>query len=218
MALTDRQIERYSRQIIVPKVGGQAQERLLATRMILAGEYADIEAPLAYLAGAGVGAIDLRGEGEPARMQALAARMLELNPDVTVAVQAQPGVDVNLVLALVVSGRALEEAAALAAAYPRRPFVIARLDGPPRIGVFPSPPPCPRCAGMLTPAGRSRAEDAPAVAMLATVEAFKLLAGYATAPEAVIIGFEGYESKSHRIEADPRCACAVATGKSHDDR
>ena len=217
MALSDGQIERYSRQIIVPKVGGRAQERLLAARMILAGEYADIEAPLAYLAGAGVGAIELHLAGESAREEALAARVRELNPDVRVVAPAGPGAHADLVLALVASARALEEAAVVAAQYPRRPFVIARLGGAPRIGVFQSPPPCARCAGMLSPGG-PRAEDARMIAMLATVEAFKLLAAYAAAPQAAVIEFEHYESKSHRVEAQPRCACAAAAGESHDDR
>ena len=63
MTLTDAQIDRYSRQIIVPRIGGRGQERLLAARMLLAGDARDIEAPLAYLVGAGVGAIGVR---EPA--------------------------------------------------------------------------------------------------------------------------------------------------------
>ena len=57
MTLTDAQIDRYSRQIIVPHIGGRGQERLLAARILLAGDARDIEAPLAYLVGAGVGSI-----------------------------------------------------------------------------------------------------------------------------------------------------------------
>ena len=57
MTLTDAQIDRYSRQIIVPRIGGRGQERILAARMLLVGDARDIEAPRAYLAGAGVGTI-----------------------------------------------------------------------------------------------------------------------------------------------------------------
>jgi len=35
--LTDAQIERYGRQIILPEVGGRGQERLLAARVAVAG-------------------------------------------------------------------------------------------------------------------------------------------------------------------------------------
>ena len=60
MTLTEAQIDRYSRQIIVPHVGGRGQERLLAARILLVGDARDIEAPLAYLVGAGVRTILLK--------------------------------------------------------------------------------------------------------------------------------------------------------------
>src|SRR5579863_6858215 len=60
MTLTDAQIDRYSRQIIVPHIGGRGQQSLLAARILLAGDARDIEAPLAYLVGAGVGSIVLK--------------------------------------------------------------------------------------------------------------------------------------------------------------
>src|SRR5271165_4886237 len=96
MTLTDAQIDRYSRQIIVPHIGGRGQELLLAARVLVAGDARDIEAPLAYLVGAGVGAIRVKlPEG-----QAALTDKRELNPDVsmTVADELQGPVDLALVI------------------------------------------------------------------------------------------------------------------------
>jgi molybdopterin-synthase adenylyltransferase len=60
--LTERQIERYSRQIILPEIGGRGQERLLssAAAVVGAGDTARIAA--IYLAAAGVGTLGIDGE------------------------------------------------------------------------------------------------------------------------------------------------------------
>lgn len=53
--LTDRQIERYSRQIILQPVGGRGQERLLGTAVVVVGDHVAGDTALVYLAAAGVG-------------------------------------------------------------------------------------------------------------------------------------------------------------------
>lgn len=53
--LSDAQIERYSRQLILPEIGAKGQERLLAGSIALAGDPGPNAAGLLYLAGAGVG-------------------------------------------------------------------------------------------------------------------------------------------------------------------
>ena len=59
MALTEQQIERYSRQIILEEVGGAGQEKLLSSKVLIVGA-GGLGAPAAlYLAAAGIGTIGI---------------------------------------------------------------------------------------------------------------------------------------------------------------
>lgn len=100
--MTEEQIERYSRHIILPEVGGKGQERLLAGRILLVGA-GGLGSPAAlYLAAAGIGTIGIiDGDevdltnlqrqivhhssdlGKPKVLSA-AAKMRAINPDVEV--------------------------------------------------------------------------------------------------------------------------------------
>jgi hypothetical protein len=185
MTLTDAQIDRYSRQIIVPRVGGRGQERLLAAQMLLVGDASDIEAPLAYLVGAGVGTIYLSQSGE-----GLISKARELNPDVTVVVAGKtPG---NLDLALVIVGSDAMRKVAVEVARNRdlRALVIARIDAPGKIALMPDV----EGPSLISSFGM-RAEAADFIAMIATTEAFKLLAGYQENPAPAIIEFDGYTTR-----------------------
>jgi adenylyltransferase/sulfurtransferase len=71
--LDDRQIELYSRQIILRELGGIGQRRLLDGRCALIGGGPAIDAAAAYLAGAGVGALDLLPDAGGERLDAPAA-------------------------------------------------------------------------------------------------------------------------------------------------
>src|SRR5437879_3484705 len=61
MSLTDEQVDRYSRQIILPEVGGRGQERLLAARVVVAGDGGAAVAAATHLGRAGVGTLDVAG-------------------------------------------------------------------------------------------------------------------------------------------------------------
>jgi len=172
MTLTDAQIERYSRQIIVPHIGGRGQERLLAARMLLVGDARDIEAPLAYLTGAGVGKIIVGAE------------------------ESQRSAD--LALAIVGSEASRRIAEELANRRDVRALVIARLDAPGKIAVIPDLQSA--VDASMFAAVRERSYAADFIAMLATAEAFKLLAGYAENPWRALIEFDGYES---RVRVNP---------------
>jgi len=187
MTLTDAQIDRYSRQIIVPRIGGRGQERLLAARILLSGDARDIEAPLAYLVGAGVGKIRVRATGITEKI----AEMRELNPDVsvTIANKSQGGVD--LALMIVGSEVARKAAEELVSNRDAQVLVIARLDAAGKIVVIPDTQ-SPRTADATFGA---RADAADFIAVLATAEALKLIAGYVENPTRATIEFGGYETK-----------------------
>lgn len=81
MALTEEQIEQYSRQIILPELGGVGQKRLLAARALLTGPGIAFECAATYLVGAGLGSIDHEGVADRVGF----AHLTERNLDVSLA-------------------------------------------------------------------------------------------------------------------------------------
>ncbi len=79
MPLSDAQIERYSRQIILPEIGGAGQERLLAATVELHGAGPLAAMAARYLAGGGVGHLRLVDDAGDAA--ALCAELTALNPE-----------------------------------------------------------------------------------------------------------------------------------------
>ncbi len=231
MPLTDKQIERYSRQIIVPGVGGLAQDRLLASRLAIVAAPADAAGALAYLAGAGVGRIAVHPVGDRARYRALLERMGDLNPDVSIRMANDDSSEASdLMLALIGDPHVAEAAAHVwraprvdaqdAHAHRYGAAIVARLDTPGRIALLPEPPPCLLCADAdLLSLPRARAANTGAIAMVAVTEAFKLLAGYAgQQPTARLIEFDGYVSRARALGRrvsgggdKTRCACEAAS-------
>ena len=63
MALSDAQLDRYARQIIIPEVGARGQETLLASRVWLLGHPSGVSMARRYLAASGITTM----EGQEAR-------------------------------------------------------------------------------------------------------------------------------------------------------
>ncbi|MBX3025517.1 hypothetical protein KF840_11490 [bacterium] len=95
MALRDAEIERYSRQIILPEIGGRGQERLRAAVVALhgTGELATIAAR--YLVGAGVGVLHLDAAG----LASLGDDLRRLNPEVRVDERPRAGAATAIIAA-----------------------------------------------------------------------------------------------------------------------
>jgi molybdopterin-synthase adenylyltransferase len=131
MPLSEPQVQRYARHVLLPDVGGRGQQRLLdaAVAVPVGPQRAAEVAALLYLAAAGVGTLVVTGEphgavtaaeqaagiaygvadlGRP-RIEVLRARIVALNPDVTVTLEHAGAV------ALAAPDPALDVAAALVA-------------------------------------------------------------------------------------------------------
>ena len=102
MELSEQQIERYSRQIILEEVGGNGQEKLLSSKVLIVGA-GGLGAPAAlYLAAAGIGTIGIIDDDKvdltnlqrqiihstddlgTEKADSARAKMQAINPDVTV--------------------------------------------------------------------------------------------------------------------------------------
>lgn len=94
MSLNDIQIERYSRQILLPDVGGKGQEKLLAAKVLIIG-IGGLGSPVAsYLAGAGVGTLGIV-DSDTVELSNLHRQMIYSSDDIgkkkAIAAQARLG-------------------------------------------------------------------------------------------------------------------------------
>jgi hypothetical protein len=214
MALSNQQIERYARQIIVPEVGGIAQERLMSARLMLAGRASEVASVLAYMVGAGVGEIQLRlPPSDLVEQESLIMRSSQLNPDVVVRPGAQDVAGLNLILAI---GGDLETSELILS--PRLvcvnvPLIFVHTNEPARIAILAGRPPCPLCAdAALNTSLKGCTDNAGFVAMVAATEAFKLLAGSTPPPSARLLEFNRFACTTRELRQSPlaaNCACSI---------
>jgi hypothetical protein len=209
MGLTDSQIERYSRQIVLPGVGGRGQERLLRARIRLIAEADYLEPALGYLAGAGVGRIALGLPGIPTqREHELRLRMRELNPDVEIETgRAAPG-EFELDLCLISGPASL--AAALRPTLAQT-TIAARLDRATIVAVIRSRPPCIRCVDQeLAKPIRGAGAQARICLMAALAEVIRQFAAEGEEqPRSKVIRIKDYSSSVELVQRDRRCARCV---------
>jgi molybdopterin/thiamine biosynthesis adenylyltransferase len=90
MTLSDREIERFSRQIIVPEIGPRGQARLLSGHILVVGLDAALATMAISLAGAGIGTIGLCDDAA-VQERDLAAPLVFTRPDL-----GRPRLDVGM--------------------------------------------------------------------------------------------------------------------------
>jgi hypothetical protein len=202
--LTDSQIDRYSRQIILSEVGGRGQERLQQSRLALAGDPGALEPILPYLAGAGVGHIDLRLADQPLeRIRAAGARH---HPELRLARWEHSSPPADLTVFVLSHASELPSLAAIDRSGVR-PLMLIRLLAPRAIATLISRPPCLAC---VEPALLAPAQDAPdelpadAIAIAGCGEILLRLLAIA-APGGRLLRCSGYELRSSPIAAGARC-------------
>jgi hypothetical protein len=222
VGLSNQQIERYARQIIVPGIGGIAQERLLSSRLLLAGSAVDVASVLAYMVGAGVGQIHLLlPSSDKVEQDLLITQMRDLNGDVIVKEAPAIFEPLNLIFAI---GRDVEtfEMVVKRKVGIEVPLLVVNLETPPRMAIFPSRPPCPLCAdASLLEGGSSPSDNGGFVAMVAATQAFKLLSGLAPMPSPMLLEFDGFACTIRDLKQKPLsvpCACSIQGSRGINGR
>ena len=199
MRLTDEQIERYSRQLILPEVGPGGQERLGAARVAVVGDGVAAERVVAYLAAAGVGWI----AAAPALHRAADVAQTDLQ---LLALDAS---DDGAFDVLIVAAPGTTPAAALVDVWRGRSRTTLWIAD----GIAGGTPPCPRCAATelttpTTPDELRGVRDALVGTVVATETVKALLAiGVPLAGRVLMYDAETASVTSDAVAARPDCAC-----------
>ena len=210
--LTDAQIERYGRQIILPEVGGRGQERLLAARVAVAGAGPAAIAAVTLLGRAGVGTLHVTAGVGP---------LPELSPDCRCGSSEGPAADVAVgLLELTATDDDVRHGAPFGLEAARRPFVLGLLVGDRILVATLVGRPCMRCWGQALVPGElggdrqvpGAAHVAPARLVLGALAANEVLRVLLSPPvhgRLTTLGREG--SATARDLATAGCSCCAGS-------
>ena len=173
MGLTDAQIERYSRQIILPELGGVGQAKLLAAHVAVCGDDAVARWASLYLAAAGVGRLSGVAVGE---IEGIA----RLNPDCRVDADLRCEAD------LILDGGGAAVESAIRPAPPTRRVLVRAVGATGKLTVVDCLPcaeasmwshsePRTQCAEQGERRHEQAPSAAPVIALAATTEILKLI-------------------------------------------
>jgi len=211
--LTDAQVERYGRQIILPEVGGRGQERLLAARVAVAGAGPAATAAVTLLGRAGVGTLHVSAGVGP---------LPELSPDCRCGASEGTAADVGVGLLELTATD--DDAPAHGAPFgleaARRPFVLGLLAGDRILVATLVGRPCMRCWGQALAPGElggdrqvpGAAHVAPARLVLGALAANEVLRVLLSPPvhgRLTTLGREG--SATARDLATAGCSCCAGS-------
>ena len=207
--LTDAQVERYGRQIILPEVGGRGQERLLAARVAVAGAGPAATAAVTLLGRAGVGTLHVSAGVGP---------LPELSPDCRSSASEGTAADVGVgLLELTATDDDVPHGAPFGLEAARRPFVLGLLAGDRILVATLVGRPCMRCWGQaLAPGelGGDRAAGgavhaAPRLALgaLTASEVLRVLLSPPVHGRLTTLGLEG--NATARDLATAGCSCCA---------
>lgn len=230
MALSEAEVARYARQLLLPGLGEEAQERLRAARVRITGGGPALGPAITYLAEAGVGTLWIDDPDEVApgdgggwiftpgdvgrpRGAAAAAAARALNGFVHADV-FRPGSRPTAVLACGAHAdvtRAIAEEARLLAL----PLVAADVDGQGgAVTVVPVGAPCYACATRPGLGAPPTAEGAAVMGALAALEMSLLLSGAAQEPLARRVEVFRGAPLTRPTLRQPGCACQGAAPPS----
>jgi len=214
--LTDAQIERYSRQILLPEVGGRGQERLLAARVAVGGERTTAALAATLLARAGIGTLLVSASADTLPEPGPDCRLYRAPGPIE---QATADVAVNLVDLTPGETDAVASGVLLGPGQERKPFVLGLRRGDRILVVTLVGAPCIRCWGQaLAPGdldGGEGARGAPhparlALAALTASETLRVLLSRPTRGRLTAIGFQGGSACAREL-ATEGCSCCAGT-------